>query len=97
MCLAGIWESWKSPDGSELETFSILTTSANKLVDSIHDRMPVILYPDTFSLWLSHNMHNPEQLQPLYQPFPTEEMHAFKVPDLVNNTRFDSPACIAQV
>jgi putative SOS response-associated peptidase YedK len=97
MCLAGVWESWKSPDGSELETFAILTTSANKLVESIHDRMPVILYPDTFNLWLSHNMHDPDQLQPLYQPFPAEEMLAFKVPDLVNNPRFDSPACIAQV
>jgi putative SOS response-associated peptidase YedK len=97
MCLAGVWESWKSPDGSELETFAILTTSANKLVEPIHDRMPVILCPDTFNLWLSHNMHDPEQLQPLYQPFPAEEMHAFKVPDLVNNPRFDSPACIAQV
>jgi putative SOS response-associated peptidase YedK len=97
MCLAGVWESWKSPDGSELETFAILTTSANKLVEPIHDRMPVILYPDTFNLWLSHNMHDPEQLQSLYQPFPAEEMHAFKVPDLVNNPRFDSPACIAQV
>jgi putative SOS response-associated peptidase YedK len=97
MCLAGVWESWKAPDGSELETFAILTTSANKLVEPIHDRMPVILYPDTFNLWLSHNMHDPEQLQLLYQPFPAEEMHAFKVPDLVNNPRFDSPACIAQV
>jgi putative SOS response-associated peptidase YedK len=97
MCLAGVWESWKTPDGSELETFAILTTSANKLVESIHDRMPVILYPDTFNLWLSHNMHDPGQLQPLYQPYPAEEMHAFKVPDLVNNPRFDSPACIAKV
>lgn len=44
MCLAGVWETWKSPDGSELETFAILTTAANKLVESIHDRMPVILY-----------------------------------------------------
>jgi putative SOS response-associated peptidase YedK len=97
MCLAGVWESWKAPDGSELETFAILTTSANKLVEPIHDRMPVILYPDTFNLWLNHNIHDPEQLHQLYQPFPAEELHAFKVPDLVNNPRFDSPACIAQV
>lgn len=97
MFLAGVWESWKSPDGTELETFAILTTAANKLVAPLHDRMPVILHPDTFTLWLSHNMHDPEQLQPLYQPYPAEEMTAFKVPDLVDNTRFDSPACIAQV
>lgn len=97
MCLAGLWESWKAPDGSELETFTILTTAANKIVERIHDRMPVILHPDTFDLWLSHNMHDPEQLQPLFQPYPATEMTAHKVPDLVNNPRFDSPACIAQV
>lgn len=97
MCLAGLWELWKAPDGNDLETFTILTTAANKLVAPIHDRMPVILHPDTFTLWLSHNMHDPEQLHPLYQPFPAEQLQTFKVPDLVNNPRFDSPACIAQV
>lgn len=97
MCFAGLWESWKAPDGSELETFAILTTAANKLVEPIHDRMPVILSPDTFTLWLNHNMHDPDQLIPLYVPFPATEMNAYKVPDLVNNPRFDSPACIAQV
>lgn len=97
MCLAGIWETWKAPDGSELETFAILTTESNKLVAPLHDRMPVILHPDTFTFWLSHNMHDPEQLQPLYQPFSAAEMTAHKVPDLVNNRRFDSPACIAKV
>lgn len=97
MCLAGLWESWKAPDGSEMETFAILTTAANKLVATIHDRMPVILHPDAFALWLSHNMHDPDQLQQLFQPFSATEMTAYKVPDLVNNPRFDSPACIAQV
>jgi len=97
MCLAGLWESWKAPDGNELETFTILTTAANKLVAPIHDRMPVILHPDTFTLWLSHNMHDPEQLQLLYQPFPAEQLQTVNVPDLVNNPRFDSPACISHV
>lgn len=97
MCLAGLWETWKAPDGNNLETFTILTTAANRLIAPIHDRMPAILHPDTFNLWLSNNMHDPEQLQPFFQPFPVEEMIAYKVPDLVNNPRFDSPACIAQV
>jgi len=95
--LAGLWETWKIPTGGQLETFCILTTSANQLVKPIHERMPVMLTPDTFTLWLSHNMHDPQQLQPFYQPFPAAEMTAHKVPDLVNNPRFDSPACIAQV
>ncbi len=97
LCFAGLWESWKAPDGSELETFAVLTTAANKLVAPIHDRMPMILHPDTFTLWLSHNMHDLEQLQPLYQPFSAEQLRIIKVSDLVNNPRFDSPACIAPV
>lgn len=95
--LAGLWESWKAPDGSVIETFAILTTEANKLVEPIHDRMPVILHPDSFTFWLSHNMHDPEQLQPLFQPFPVSVMTAHKVSDLVNNPRFDAPSCIALV
>lgn len=97
MCLAGLWESWNAPDGSELETFTVLTTAANELIAPIHDRMPVILHPGTFNLWLSHNMHDPEQLQLLYQALPAEQITSHKVPDLVNNPRFDSPACIARV
>lgn len=97
MCLAGLWEMWKAPDGNELESFTILTTAANRVVTPIHDRMPVILHPDSFSLWLSHNMHDPQLLQPFYQPYPAQQLTAYKVPDLVNNPRFDSPACIAQV
>jgi putative SOS response-associated peptidase YedK len=97
MCLAGIWETWKAPDNSVIETFAILTTAANKLTATLHDRMPVVLHPDDFPLWLSRNMHDPEQLQQLYLPYQASEMIAYKVPDLVNNPRFDSPACIAQV
>lgn len=95
MCLAGLWESWKAPDGSELESFAVMTTSANKLVAPLHERMPVILHPDNFTLWLNHNMHDPEQLLPLYLPFPSAGMIACKVSDLVNNPRYDAPDCIA--
>lgn len=94
MCLAGIWESCKRPDGSELESFAIVSTAANTLLEPFHDRMPVILSPDSFSLWLSRNMHDPEQLLPLYQPYPASGMTSRQVPDLVNNPRFDAPDCI---
>lgn len=97
MHLAGVWESWKAPDGSAVETVAILTTAASKVVEPLHDRMPVILPPDALTLWLDHDMHDPEQLQPLFQPFAAAEMTSHKVPDLVNNPRFDSPTCIAQV
>lgn len=97
MCLAGLWDTWQAPDGGVLESFTILTTAANGLVEPLHDRMPVILHPDDYFLWLNHNVHDPQQLQALYEPFPAGEMTAYKAPDLVNNPRFDSPACIVQV
>ena len=97
MCFAGVYDSWKTPNGTQLETFSILTTTANTLVEPIHDRMPVILHPQDYILWLNRNMHDPEELRGLYQPFPPDLLTAYKVPDLVNNPRFDAPACIVQV
>jgi len=50
-CIAGLWDRWNSPDGP-LETFTILTTSPNQLVSSVHDRMPVLLFPDQSEHWL---------------------------------------------
>jgi putative SOS response-associated peptidase YedK len=97
MCMAGLWESWRAKDGSELETFAVVTTAANKLVAPIHERMPVILHPDCFNLWLSHNMHDPDLIQPLFQPFPGDRLSVCKVSDLVNNPHNDSPACIEPI
>lgn len=80
-----------------LETFSILTTAANELLASIHDRMPVILRPDDYELWLNRDMHDPDLLKPLYWQFPSELLAMHRVPDLVNNPKFDSSACIARI
>ena len=46
LAFAGIWEGWRSPDGEEVRTFAILTTSANSTMAQLHERMPVILEPD---------------------------------------------------
>lgn len=97
MSLAGIWEPWKAPDGQEIETFSILTTTSNSLISPLHDRMPVILQPADYNLWLSKSMHHPQELTHLYQPFPDEKMALYEVSNLVNNPRFDSPSCIVRV
>jgi putative SOS response-associated peptidase YedK len=50
-CMAGLWEAWNSPEGI-LETFTIITTSPNEFVRSVHDRMPVILSEDEGEAWL---------------------------------------------
>jgi len=94
MGLAGIWEAWKTPEGSTLETFTILTTSANPLITPIHDRMPVILHPDAYDLWLDKDVNNPEQLQSLYPPYPADLMTLYPVSTLVNSPRNDNPSSI---
>ncbi len=94
MGLAGIWEAWKTSESSSLETFTILTTSANPLIASIHDRMPVILRPDSYGLWLNKDVKNPEQLQPLYSPYPADLLTLYPVSTLVNSPMNDDSACI---
>jgi putative SOS response-associated peptidase YedK len=97
MGFAGIWESRKAEDGTELETCYILTTAANEIVKPIHDRMPVVLRPEGYSLWLNRKFYDTSELQKLYEPFPPDQMIAYTVPELVNNPRFDSASCIVQV
>lgn len=94
MCFAGIWEHWKPEDGPEIESCSIITTSSNTLIKSIHDRMPVILHPGDFELWLNRNMHDPEQLKQLYQPYPADLTEMYPVSPLVNSPRNTGPECI---
>ena len=94
MCFAGIWEHWKPEEGEEIESCSIITTSSNSLIKSIHDRMPVILCPGDFDLWLNRNMHDPEKLKPLYQPYPADLIEMYPVSPLVNSPRNDSPEFI---
>jgi putative SOS response-associated peptidase YedK len=98
MAFAGIWDQWHLP-GEEnlLESFSILTTAANELLAPIHDRMPVILTPENFGLWLDKDMHEPEHLRHLYQPFPADQLSMYRVSPLMNSPRHDGADCIARV
>ena len=95
--LAGIWEEWQAPDGTLLDSFSILTTTANKVVEPVHDRMPVILTPDTYTQWLSHHLTNPADLEQLYQPFPAELLEAYAVSDRVNSPHNNGPENIQKL
>jgi putative SOS response-associated peptidase YedK len=92
--LAGLWERWTAPDGSELDTCALLTTEANDLMRPIHDRMPVILDPPDFDLWLDPDVQEVEIIRPLLRPYPAEAMVAYPVSDLVNNARNDDPQCV---
>jgi putative SOS response-associated peptidase YedK len=97
MVFAGLWESWKSPEGEAIESCTILTTTSNKLIESLHDRMPVILHPQEYDIWLDREMTDPEKLNPLYKPYPSERMEMYPVSDLVNSPRNDNSDLIKPV
>jgi len=89
---AGLWEFWRSPEGDGLTTCTIITTAANARVAPIHDRMPVIFTPQTAWDWL--NPLPPEKLTEMLQPYPAEEMVAYRVSRMVNDGNKDSSALI---
>jgi putative SOS response-associated peptidase YedK len=93
--IAGLWEHWQSPDGSEIESCTLLTTGPNDLLKPIHNRMPVILAPEAFDLWLDPGAQHPGEVQPLMRPFPSDLMTFYPVSTHVNNPRNEDPACIA--
>ncbi len=94
---AGLWDVWRSADGSELPTCTIITTRPNALLEPIHNRMPVILPSDAHAQWLDPGDKAPADLQPLLGAYPAEEMVAYPVSTLVNSPQNDLPACIAPV
>jgi len=83
---AGLWERWRPKEGEPLETFTILTTDANELLEPVHNRMPVILKPADYARWLEEA--TPDRLPiDLLRPYPPEEMTSWKVSDRVGNVR----------
>jgi putative SOS response-associated peptidase YedK len=88
--LAGLWEMWHDPDGGVIETCTILTTSPNEMMESIHNRMPVIIEAEDYSMWLDPG-DNPQQTLHLLRPYPAEEMEAYAVSTAVNNPRNEGP------
>lgn len=90
---AGIWDRWVSEDETTtIESGAIITTEANELVAKIHTkrRMPVILRPEEYGLWLDHEIADPTSLLPLLRPFPDDEMEVIRVPNQIDNGWFDA-------
>lgn len=93
--LAGIWDIWKKPDGGELRSFAIITTAANDLMRSIHERMPVILSKQDWTTWLDPKFMDISKLTELFKPFPSEAMETYEVSTAVNSPRNDVSECFA--
>jgi len=91
---AGLWEFWNALDGSSVLSCTIITTQPNSLLQTIHNRMPVILAESAYPQWLDPGEGDLGRLSALLAPYPAEEMAAFPVSPLVNNPRNESPELI---
>ncbi|MBI3738450.1 MAG: SOS response-associated peptidase [Chloroflexi bacterium] len=93
----GLWDEWHSHDGSLIRSCTIITTTPNKLMASIHDRMPVILQAKDYDDWLDTAARTPDTLNHLIKPFPADQMEAYPVSVLVNTPKNDRAELIARV
>ncbi len=89
---AGLYDHWTDPQGTEVLSYTIVTTAPNALMASIHNRMPAILQRDDEEIWLNPDETEAERLLPLLRPYPPEMMEAVPVSRAVNNTRNEGPA-----
>ncbi len=99
MAFAGLWERWQNPrDEKEIiESCTILTSGTNDLLKPIHERMPVIIGPKDFDLWLDPDMHEPARLSDLLAPFDPAELTYYPVSNYVNKAGQEGPQCIEPI
>ncbi len=94
LAFAGLWEGWRSPDGEVLRTFAILTTAANGVMSSLHERMPVILEEESWATWLGETDVDPVGLM---RPAGEDVLRLWAVSRAVNNVRNDTPDLLDRV
>jgi putative SOS response-associated peptidase YedK len=90
---AGLWETWDK-EGEEIRSCSIVTTDANDLMNEIHHRMPVILHPENYGVWLDQGFDEKEALIDLLRPYPSDEMEAYPVSRRVNKPANNEPSVV---
>lgn len=92
---AGLWDRWQPPGGGEpIESCTIITTTANQVVAEFHERMPVILDPKDYDLWLDPAVREPDRLLPLLTQLPADQMEAYPVANVVNSPAHEVADCI---
>jgi putative SOS response-associated peptidase YedK len=97
MALAGLWETWRSPAGERVRSFAIITTTPNELCTDLHNRMPVVLKPETWPEWLGEEPAEPPRLKTLLAPYPAEQMTCWPVSARVGNVKNNDPSLIEPV
>ena len=90
---AGLWEGWKDANGTWVKTCTILTTTPNAVTSDVHDRMPVILDPADYDVWLDPGMKDSAGVSELLRPFDANAMRCYPVSSRVNNVQNDDADC----
>ena len=96
MALAGLWETWRSPAGETVRSFTIVTTDPNELCARLHNRMPVILDPTSWPLWLGEEPAKPNDLKALLVPYPAAGMICWPVNKRVGNVKNNDPFAVSE-
>jgi putative SOS response-associated peptidase YedK len=94
---AGLWDRWKDARGNTVETCLILTTTPNAVTSPVHDRMPVILDPDSYDLWLDPGMRDVSAASDLLKPYDARRMRCYPVSSRINRVGNDDEDCSAPV
>lgn len=94
---AGLWGTWKNPEGEQVKTCTIITTEPNALMEPIHNRMPVMLTKEAEAQWLDPTNRDTAELREFLVPYAASEMEAYQVSDLVNRPQNDVPEIIVGV
>jgi putative SOS response-associated peptidase YedK len=90
LAFAGLYETWTGPNGEELDTVAIVTTSANRTLAAIHDRMPVFVLKEAFDLWLDCARVEANVAAALIRPAPDDLLEAYEISTAVNRVANDS-------
>jgi putative SOS response-associated peptidase YedK len=90
MAFAGLWDKWKAPDGTVLQSYSVITCDPNELAAEVHTRMPAILDESRYAKWLDPEA-SPREVLPLLRPFDADAMKMWPVGKNVGNVKNDSP------
>lgn len=94
---AGLWERWKDASGEWIKSCSILTTSPNAVASAVHDRMPAILDPEHYDLWLDPGMKNVDELTEMLKPYDARMMRSYPVSTRLNQVQNDDAECAQPV
>jgi putative SOS response-associated peptidase YedK len=94
---ARLWDGWKDLNGQWVKTCSILTTTPNAVTSTVHDRMPVILDPASYDIWLDPGMQDVAAISELLKPYDARFMRCYPVSTRVNHVANDDEECSMRI